>query len=267
MIHYNTLVNALLVILLIHLIIVNLRGDSGKVSGISEYFTGHEDKEKSGMAFLQDLNGGDSDMEAGDDAFIGSSMVGSCNSPKKSGYRKSVAPKNRPNTVTPANTYEDIDRKNQPNFESNVLDYTKFYIFNNSDAKHSSMKMQGRATSAARERGVVQINNPNVPGKIAPKKLADRNLPMTPPPISPMPLTLPDNGRNPVRPTINAPDRWEYANELPMNGGLFGSIVGVDDSEGLFGSYDANAVSIKKCAQEVIARIPHDDLRKPIVYN
>ncbi len=244
MIHYNTLVNALLVILLIHLIIVNLKGDSGKVSGISEYFTGTgtEDKEKSGMAFLQDLSGGNNnDMEAGDETFtIGTSD----SSPKKpilnkSGYRKSLAPKNRPNTVTPANTYEDIDRKNKPNFESNVLDYTQFY----------------------------KINHPDVPGKIAPKKLADRNLPMTPPPISPMPLTLPDNGRNPVRPAINAPDRWEYANELPMNGGMFGSIVGVDDSEGLFGSYDANAVSIKKCAKEVIARIPHDDLRKPIVYN
>ncbi len=237
------MVNALLVILLIHLIIVNLKGDSGKVSGISEYFTGTgtEDKEKSGMAFLQDLSGGNSgDMEAGDDTF----MTMSSDSPKKpilkkSGYRKSLAPKNRPNTVTPANTYEDIDRKNKPNFESNVLDYTQFY----------------------------KINHPDIPGKIAPKKLADRNLPMTPPPISPMPLTLPDNGRNPVRPAINAPDRWEYANELPMNGGMFGSIVGVDDSEGLFGSYDANAVSIKKCAKEVIARIPHDDLRKPIVYN
>ncbi len=240
MIHYNILVNALLVILLIHLIIVNLKGDSGKVTGISEYFMGSEgdskEKEKSGMAFLQDL--GNNDMEAGDDTFVVMNMEGK-KKRRPAGYRQSVAPKNRPNTVTPANTYEDIDRKNVPNFESNVLDYTKFY----------------------------KVNDPNVPGKIAPKKLADRNLPMTPPPISPMPLTLPDNGRNPLRPAINAPDRWEYANELPMNGGMFGSIVGVDDSEGLFGSYDANAVSIKKCAQEVIARIPHDDLRKPIVYN
>ena len=244
MIHYNTLVNALLIILLIHLIIVNLKGDSGKsITGISEYFTEPEGTEgkvakegKRGVAFLQDLN------EDDDETFMARSA--SCDSPqkpilKKSGFRKSVAPKNRPNTVTPANTYDDIDRKNQPNFESNVLDYTQFY----------------------------KINDPNVPGKITPKKLADRNLPMTRPPISPMPLTLPDNGRNPVRPAINAPDRWEYANELPMNGGMFGSIVGVDDSEGLFGSYDANAVAIKQCAKEVIAKIPHDDLRKPIVYN
>ncbi len=85
--------------------------------------------------------------------------------------------------------------------------------------------------------------------------------------VSPRPFNSVDTGKIASRPSRGLPDRWEYAHDLPMNGGMFGSIVGLDSSESLYSSFDGSAVSFKKCAEEVVARIPHNDLRKPIVYN
>jgi hypothetical protein len=142
------------------------------------------------------------------------------------------------NTITPANTFDKMDYVNHPNFDSNVLNFNAFYKIN---TKEKNEKPKNH---------LLEVKTPK-------ESLS----------VSPRPFAGADNGKIPSRPSRQLPDRWEYANELPMNGGMFGSIVGLDSMEGLYSSYDGGATSIKKCGQEVVANIEHNDLRKPIVYN
>jgi hypothetical protein len=211
MIHFHILINALIIIVLLHLLISNLNDSK-------EHFEQEESKEVPDLTFknIETMNN------------------------KKNKYA------NKPNTITPANTYDKMDSLNVPNFESNVLDYTKFYKINkNNDDSKAIIK-----------------NKKNSTNFISPVSTPENSVS-----VSPRPFNSVDTGKIASRPSRGLPDRWEYANDLPMNGGMFGSIVGLDSSESLYSSFDGSAVSFKKCAEEVVARIPHDDLRKPIVYN
>ncbi len=211
MIHFHILINALIIIVLLHLLISNLNDSK-------EHFQ-EESKEVPDLTFKN--------MET-------------MNNQKKKENRK-----NLPNTITPANTYDKMDSLNVPNFESNVLDYTQFYKINKNDSSKVESKNKNSNTNF-----------------ISPVSTPENSVS-----VSPRPFNSVDSGKIASRPSRGLPDRWEYANDLPMNGGMFGSIVGLDSSESLYSSFDGSAVSFKKCAEEVVARIPHDDLRKPIVYN
>jgi hypothetical protein len=225
MINYSVLINALIIIILIHLLIVHLSDNKPlyenyenteevkekvKENKVKQVKVKENKKsEKESLDFLQDLN----------EEFT----------------------QWKPNTITPANTYDRMDSLNTPNFDSNVLDYTQFYKINNSESPKTSIRNNNIHSSFIKPTSSVSI--------------------------SPRALNKVDNGKVASRPSRNIPDYWEYSNDLPMNGGMFGSIVGLDGKESLFSSYDAGAVSFKKCAEEVVANIPHNDLRKPIVYN
>ncbi len=228
MIHINILINALIIIILLHLLITNLTDSK-------EHFE-EEDKEKKEK---KEKNKKIDNVDEVPDLTFKNME------PMKNQKNKENR-KNLPNTITPANTYDKMDSLNVPNFESNVLDYTKFYKINqnNDDSK------------------VLTKNKNNRNNFISPVSTPQNSVS-----VSPRPFNSVDSGKIASRPSRGLPDRWEYANDLPMNGGMFGSIVGLDSSESLYSSFDGSAVSFKKCAEEVVARIPHNDLRKPIVYN
>ncbi len=223
MIHLNILINALIIIILLHLLITSL-------SDSKEHFEENKEVKKEKKSdYLEEV----------------SDLTFKNMEPMKNQKNKENR-KNLPNTITPANTYDKMDSLNVPNFESNVLDYTKFYKINqNNDDSKAIIKNK---------------NNRN--NFISPVSTPQNSVS-----VSPRPFNSVDTGKIASRPSRGLPDRWEYANDLPMNGGMFGSIVGLDSSESLYSSFDGSAVSFKKCAEEVVARIPHNDLRKPIVYN
>ncbi len=230
MIHLNIFINAIIIIGILHLLIV------------------HFDREKRG--------------HISSDLFMRTKAHKSDNSmpPKRVEHFSQKAdleylsvqepePTQKINTITPSNTYDAMDYLNKPNFDSNVLDYTQFYKINQPSAPTatpSTLKYKSKSS-------------PLIPSTTP--------LPSI---ISPRPLdAVANSGKVPSRPSRQLPDRWEYANELPMNGGMFGSIVGLD-SMSMYESlspYDGGAISLKKCGEEVVARIPHNDLRKPIVVN
>ena len=214
MIHFHILINALIIIILLHLFISNLSENSSVKP--YEHYKNEKKKEKESLKYLEDIEN-----------------------------LEHMSNKNLPNTITPANTFDKMDSLNVPNFESNVLDYTKFYKINQNDTPKVLPKNKNVRTNF--------INPVSTPENSVS--------------VSPRPFNSVDTGKIASRPSRGLPDRWEYANDLPMNGGMFGSIVGLDNSESLYSSFDGSAVSFKKCAEEVVARIPHDDLRKPIVYN
>jgi hypothetical protein len=244
MINFNVLVNALIIIILLHLIIVNL--DTTKSTKYmlehydnknikSESFIKSEEKKrnvvkneknKDIMNYLENLD------EENDETFV-TKKISNENVEKKNMNQQI-------NTITPANNFDKMDYLNVPNFESNVLDFNQFYKINDPQTDKN------------------QLVQKNI------------NTPRNSVPVSPRPFSQYDNGKVASRPSRQLPDRWEYANELPMNGGMFGSIVGLEScygKESLYSSYQGGSVNMKKCAQEVIAKIPHNDLRKPIVYN
>ena len=65
--------------------------------------------------------------------------------------------------------------------------------------------------------------------------------------------------------TVN-PDNWTYKNELPMNGGNMNGIIGFDALESQFSIYNPNKLNLQDANSSNFDNIPHNDLRKPIVY-
>ena len=71
---------------------------------------------------------------------------------------------------------------------------------------------------------------------------------------------------NNVRQSNVNPDNWTYKNEVPMNGGIMGSIVGFDGLESQYANF-SDLFKIEKNDNVKVENVPHDDLRKPIVYS
>ena len=135
--------------------------------------------------------------------------------------------------VAPSNTY--LSDNNEPNFESNVADIKKFYKINYDNLDESELK----STSIETLNKVVSLEN-NV--------------------SEPCPTQSYGRDSN-----VN-PDTWSYKNELPMNGGNMNGIVGFDTLESQFAIYGTNKLNIQTVDDNKFKNIPHDDLRKPIIY-
>ena len=65
------------------------------------------------------------------------------------------------------------------------------------------------------------------------------------------------------------PQTWSYDNELPMNGGSMGGIVGFNDLEGQYGVYDNSSLNSADCRSDNAMNLglESNDLRKPNVVN
>ena len=53
---------------------------------------------------------------------------------------------------------------------------------------------------------------------------------------------------------------------MPMNGGNMNGIVGFDTLESQYSIYNPNKLNIQQNDDTKFKNIPHDDLRKPIIY-
>lgn len=129
------------------------------------------------------------------------------------------------NKIQPSNSF--LSNNNEPNFESNVADVSKFYKINFDSLNENELK----TTSVELLKKTEEC-----------KKV--------------------DYVREP---TVN-PDTWGYKNELPMNGGIMNGIVGFDSLESQFAIYNPNKLNLQIETENKFNNIPHDDLRKPIVY-
>ena len=136
--------------------------------------------------------------------------------------------------VDPVNEYE--TNNNVPNFESNVADIKQFYKVN-IDQTYDNLNSNELKDSTSQ----FVTNNED-------------------PKISPTPFE--HYGRN----STEFPSYWKYNNELPMNGGLMNGISGFDTLESGFADYNANKLSFQPEVIKTVETIPHNDLRKPIIY-
>lgn len=137
------------------------------------------------------------------------------------------------NKVNASNTF--ISDNNYPNFESNVANISKFYKVNYDNLNEDELK----------ETSIEKINKENIY-------------------IDNQTKEKPDNDY--VRKTNITPDNWLYKDELPMNGGIMNGIVGFDSLESQFAIYGNNKLNLQSSDENNFNNIPHDDLRKPIIY-
>ncbi len=136
--------------------------------------------------------------------------------------------------VDPANEY--ISNDNVPNFESNVADIKQFYKVS-LDENYDNLNANQLQDSTSQ----FTTNNED-------------------PKISPTPFE--HYGRD----STEFPAYWKYNNELPMNGGLMNGVSGFDSLESGFADYSPNKLTFQTEVKKTVETIPHNDLRKPIIY-
>jgi hypothetical protein len=137
--------------------------------------------------------------------------------------------------VEASNTY--VNDNNVPNFESNVADISKFYKVNYDNLDENDLK----------ETSIDSLNKVNNSKSVS-KTEKDCNTTQY------------------VRDSNVLPDNWSYKNEMPMNGGVMNGIVGFDSLESQFAMYNPNKLNLQSVNDKKFDNIPHNDLRKPIVY-
>ena len=149
------------------------------------------------------------------------------------------------NRVEPSNTF--VSNMNKPNFESNVADISKFYKINYDNLDENELK----STS------IDSLKNQNIR-----HNLEQNQTQNNPQKVSSDIHKQPEEGRQ----TEQVPNYWDYKNELPMNGGLINGIGGFDSLESQFALYNPNKLNLKEDSDNNYKNIPHNDLRKPVVY-
>lgn len=150
--------------------------------------------------------------------------------------------------VLPANNY--LENESRPNFESNVADTNKFYEINTSLKKKNNFDNLDETdlkTTSLQTLGVSDASQP-------PFKEKENTS------------TIVNVDSNTVRQSTANPDNWKYKNEFPMNGGTMNGIVGFDGLESQYADF-GSFFQVENNAKQPVEKIPHDDLRKPVVYN
>ncbi len=139
-----------------------------------------------------------------------------------------------------------LSDNNVPNFESNVADTKKFYNINYDNMDESTLK----ETTIQNLKNYEDLKSEKNKENITISGSLDQ------------PCNLKEFGRE----STKLPNNWTYKNELPMNGGSMNGIFGFDSLESQFASYNPNKVNLQNSTNENFNNIPHDDLRKPIIY-
>ena len=221
------IINSLIILFIMHIIILNInyRVVIGKKNDI-EKFTDSDSNDNS-MNFL--MNNNNDEFKQKLLKYMQQNEV----------VQETEFENKNINKVSPSNSY--LSDNNDPNFESNVADISKFYKFNYDNLNEDQLK----STS------IEKLNKDN--------KIKEN--------INIEPQTN-DHGnvKNYGRESAVTPDNWVYKDELPMNGGQMNGIIGFDSLESQFAIYNPNKLNLQNSAENKFSNIPHDDLRKPIVY-
>ena len=229
-------INSLILIFIIHIIILNINysyniGNKNNIEGFTD------SNSNDNINFLMDNNSNN------DDEFKQKMMKyiqQDYQPPKENTFEnKNLYP------VEPSNTY--LSENNVPNFESNVADTKKFYTINYDNLDEKNLK----STSIDNLKNYENL-----------KKDDSNKSSLTVVSNYDEPCHIKEHGRE----SIKLPDTWNYKNEIPMNGGSMNGIYGFDSLESQFALYNPNKLNLQSSDKEKFDNIPHNDLRKPIIY-
>ena len=222
------IINSFIIIFILHIIILNL--NYSVVVGKKNKIENFEDKKDSMNFLTNDNNNSTDENEAFKKKLL--KYIQQDEVVKEPEFENKNLEK-----VSASNSY--LSDNNTPNFESNVADISKFYKVNYDNLNENELK----STS------IESLN------KIPKEKVSiDTNT------------KEPCNVKNYGREATVTPDNWVYKDEMPMNGGTMNGIVGFDSLESQFAIYNPNKLNLQSVKENSFSNIPHDDLRKPIVY-
>jgi hypothetical protein len=225
------IINSLIILFILHIIILNINYHVviGKKTDIEKFTDSNSDSTDNSMNFLMNNNNSNDEFKQKLLKYMKQNEI-----IKETEFENKNVIK-----VSASNSY--LSDNNEPNFESNVADISKFFKFNYDNLNEDQLK----STS---------IENLNKDDKIK------ENISIDPQTKDPC------NVKNYGRESTVTPDNWVYKDELPMNGGQMNGIVGFDSLESQFAIYNPNKLNLQTSAENKFINIPHDDLRKPIIY-
>jgi hypothetical protein len=230
----KVILNALLIILILHLLIKN-SGVSEVIGSSKERFENSAPVDNNTMNFL--MKGGDTVVNVGQNDNIRNKLVDyvSRNTATYFEVNKNALGDSNMN-VMPSNIYQNDE--NHPNFESNVANISKFYENNFDNLEQKDLENS-------------PVNNQNL--------LMDQN-PQTIDNISKQACNIDTNANLPVI----SDQQWSYKNEVPMNGGSFmGNITGFCDHDAQYSIYDTSSLNVSSCVDST----SKNDIRKPDIVN
>ena len=226
----RVVINSFILIFIFHIIILNIN-NSYNIGTKKEHYENKEKKnkkeKKDSILFLT------KDVDENDDFKQRMMKYIHVDEPVK----ENEFEKKNLHTVEASNTQ--LDNNNRPNFESNVADISKFFKINYDNLDENELKSTSIET----------LNN-----------ISKENITIDP--QSKEPCNVKSYGRE----STVLPDSWSYKNELPMNGGNMNGIHGFDNLESQFAVYNPNKLNLQSANDKNFNEIPHNDLRKPIVY-
>ena len=244
----RVIINALLIILILHIIILNIdfKVTIGKNINIDKnnYLENFQGKKDGNLRSIDEIKP-DNITEINSLDFLTSDNDDFKKKLTKFIKEDTVQPENKFEkknilSVSAANAY--LNDNNVPNFESNVADISKFFKINYDNLNEEQL----RSTSIED----LRKNHDESKKNIISASIKENDA------INPFVRTSKEN-----------PDTWSYKNELPMNGGtIVNGILGFDSLESQFAVYNPNKLNLQAADSNNFDNIPHDDLRKPIVY-
>lgn len=232
--NYKVIFNALIIIFIVHLVIQNINHTEViNLSNLTERFSG-EESHVNDDTNNRNTNKGDVNKNTNDTQDTDNSDEPDVNEAFENNELKNElldyakSFKIDSNTGVLPGNYFE-NNENVPNFESNVADVSKFYK-NNYDSLDKN-----------------ELINTNTSNKLVNE------------------LNCTDKQ---VNTSNNQPDYWAYQNELPMNGGEIGGVVGFNNLEGQYGIYDDSDLNQKNCKLDGMENhLNSNDLRKPDIFN
>ncbi len=262
----HIIINAIIIIFVLHFIInsINFNQILGNPKKIMENFRSLENTNPHKGVVEVDQNLENSNIELSDSLkFLTEDSPYETNQ-KDEDFKKKLLSfiKKKENNVTDMRTFEEknvlpvvpsnsfTSNENVPNFESNVLNVQRFYKRNLSgDSLDNLDESQLRKASE----------------KYSNEQSSDRKI-LKETPIPNLSNDVNDSRDNYGRISTKNPPVWQYKEELPMNGGNMGGIVGYDSLESQFQIFGGGELNMQPANSPNFDVIPHDDLRKPIVY-
>lgn len=242
----RVIINSLLIIFVIHIILININnsyniGTKKNKEHFDTQNSGNDsdnNSKENSMNFLTSNSNSDASNEEFKKKLLKYMQ-------QDEPVKETTFEKKNLNSVEAGNYY--LSNNNEPNFESNVADIKQFYTINYDNLDESQLKSTSIET-------LKSINNINNTEKINNVVTVDTQ--------TKQPCNVKEYGRE----STLTPDYWSYKDELPMNGGKMNGIYGFDNLESQFAVYNPNKLNLQSVSDDKFSNIPHDDLRKPIIY-
>ena len=235
--NFQIIIHAVIIIFILHVILINLDFNVSIGKNVENYQSNNNTNvnDRSLNFLLAD------DDSNNDDVFKKKMNNYINNLDNLSNEKKTETEFQKLNELPVQASNSNLNNENVPNFESDVMDTFKYYKINNNYDNMTENEL--KATS---------INNLDDKKKLFEEK---ENK-----------IVDVDVKSNTVRESNVNPDNWTYKNEVPMNGGVMGSIVGFDGLESQYANF-SDFFKLGNNDKEKFENVPHDDLRKPIVYS